>query len=708
MAPCTPSDNTLNPIVPPPTPVPGFGIPFSPVQIPIEGLGLPTELLEDVMGLAQRISAQFPSGIFKANPDFSMKNVLDFVANILSQIAPFMSFYNFIMACLRIIVCVIEVLCAIPNPFAVAQKLKVLFTECLPPFLNLFPFSALVVMIVSLLLLILAIIEYIITVVISIVEQIISNLEVLASGVTLSDAQSTLAAAQKIASLLCFIQNILAIFVALAAIMAIVETLAKLAGFGICADNDEDGCCTPDICPAFIKNTPDGITVEVGTLKYISQIGVDLTGSLPPALASIIQIPPLREGRWQLYDTAQDPQYPIALIITPVLDNIFWPEEVQEFPADVSLRRAPYTADITLTVNPADFGHVDSFGERVFQIKNCVVVRKPYRGVYLYDNTLFDTPSTGTLNVEGGLVYEEDGTTPYMISGEQATLNDFIVVASSNATTLPVSDDSITISNVRFVWKPNAPALAGYQLTTVGCIPEVNVEKAVQNAILAAEGLDPVIDRLPPTPAGVSLPSTGNFLPNIDGATQCVTNALNTFRTDVSAVKAAEFQATVETCLGDLRNQTLSTLCAALIAAVSQYKSSVTLDTDVQFTTRPIQVSVTLKDPTGSNLGLGIPQSCGDQMAALLTGEASFGQISEFSYDAASSLFLASLTADEAGDGVLTLTFNEKVLSTVTPGEVGGAATSIEETEVAYQFVDATVEPPVRRDASDVAQGVGG
>lgn len=706
--PCTPSDNTLSPIPIPPVVVPGFGTIFSPIQIPIEDLGLPTELLEDVMGLAQRISAQFPSGIFKANPDFSMKNVLDFVANILSQIAPFMSFYNFIMACLRIIVCVIEVLCAIPNPFAVAQKLKVLFTECLPPFLNLFPFSALVVMIISLLLLILAIIEYIIIVIISIIEQIIANLEVLAAGITLSDAQSTLAAAQKIASLLCFIQNILAIFVALAAIMAIVETLAKLAGFGICDDNDDDGCCTPDICPPFIKNTPDGIAVEVGTLKYISQIGVDLTGSLPPEVAALVQIPPVRQGRWQLYDTAQDPQFPIALIITPILDNIFWPEEVSEFPADVSLRRAPYTVDLTLTVNPTDFGHTDGYGERVFQIKNCIVVRKPYRGVYQFDNELFDTPSTGTLNVEGGLVFEMDGTTPVLIDGEQATLNEFINIADAIGTALPATDDSITIDNVRFVWKPNAPALAGYQLTTVGCIPEVNVEKAVQNAILTAEGLDPVIDRLPPTPAGIALPSTGTFLPNIDGATQCITNALNLFRTDVSAVKAAEFQATIETCLGDLRNQTLSTLCAALISGVSQFKSTISLDTDVQFATRPIQVSVTLKDPTGSNLGLGIPQSCGDQMASLLSGQVDFGEISSFSYNATSSLFLANLTAKEAGSGLLTISFDDKVLSLVVPGTVGGSASIISENEISYEFVDATVEPPVRRDVSDVAQGLEG
>jgi len=706
---CTPNDNSLNPIVSPGIPIPGFGIPTSPTQIPLSDFDLPTELLEDLMGLVGKIQANFPmSMVFKSQADTGMKNVLDFVANILTQIAPFMSFYNFIMAALRLIVCVLEILCSIPNPFAMAQKLKILFTECLPPFISLFPFSALLIMIISLLLLILAIVEYIIIVVIGIIEEIIKNLIVLADGIKLNDAQSTLAVAQKIASLLCFIQNLMAIFVALAAIMAIVESLAKLAGFGICADNDEEGCCTPDICPAFIKNTPNGVAVNSGVLIYTSKIDVDLSGSLPLALANVIQIPPIRQERWQIYDTDPSPQYSIALIITPVSDNIFWPEEVSEFPADVALKRAPYTADVTLTTNPSDFGHIDGYVERIFQIKDCIVVRKPYNGVYNYDNSLSTTPSTGTLNIEGGLVFEEDGVTPYLINGTQATLNDFVHLDDSSGLTVPGSDDSITFSNIEFTWKPNAGALAGYQLTTIGCMPEVNIEKAVQNAIILAEGIDPVIDRLPPTPAGVKVPSTGNFLPNIDGAAQCVTDSLNEFRKDVSALKAAEFQASIETCLGDLKNQTLATLCSALIAAVSQFKSTIVIDTDVQFVTRPIKVSVTLKDTTGTNLGVGIPQSCADEMAALLSGEVTFGNISSFNYDTTSSNFKADLSAEESGSGIITVSFDEKIISLIATGVVGGAASAIEENEVSYQFIDATIEPPVRRDASDVANGIRG
>lgn len=701
--PCSPVDNQVNPTPLPPPVVPGFGVPTSPIQIPLESLGLPTELIEDIVGLTQKISAQFPSGIFKSNADTQMKNVLDFVGNVLTQISPFLSFYNFIIALLKIVPCIIEILCAAPNPFLMANKLKVLFTECLPPYLNLFPFSALAIMIISLLLLILAIIEYLINLFIGIIDQIVTNIRILGDGITLNDAQSTLAAVNKIAALLCSIENLLSIFIALAAVLAIIESLAKLAGFGICSDEDPDGCCDSSICPNWIKETPDGIIVANGSMKYTSQIGIDLSGSLPPTLAALLtaQVTPLRAERWQIFAN-ETLSYPISVIITPIIDHIFWPEEISYFPADSSVRRAPYTADLTVTLDPATLGHADLLGSRVFQIKDCIVVRKPYLGVLEFNNDTTEDPSTGTLNVEGGLVFEADGTTPYELNGIQATLNTFIHKASSTAENLPGSDDSLNF-DISFVWKPNAPSLAGFQLTTIGCIPEVSIEKAVQNAVLTAEGTEAIIDKIPPTPAGVQVPSSGNFLPNVNGTLTCISNAIATFRTGISALTAAEFQAALQVCLGDLQNQTLATLCATLIASVSQFKSTIALETDLQFVTRPIEVTVTLKDSTGSNLGLGIPLDCAEQMANKLLAIVSFGEISSFEYDATLSAFVAQLTADQAGAGTIQVTFDSKVLSTVIPGVVGGSSSVIEPNELSYQFVAEMIEPPVRRDSTDLA-----
>lgn len=689
---CSTNDNNLSPPISPGPEIPGFGSVSSPIQIPLDLANLPTELVESLTDLSNAISAQFPSGIYKANPDHNAKTVLDFIANVMTQLSPALSTYNFFIALLKLPVCIIEVLCKIPDPFQMADKLKKLFATCLPPYLNLFPAAALAIMIISLLLLIIALIEYIITLLIQMIEDIVKNLQVLSNGAALNDANATLAAASKIAAVLCDIENVMAIFIALAAILEIIKSLAQVGGFLICAADDED-----ETCPPWIKNTPDGIIVPIGILKYTSQIGADLSGSLPPELAAALNIPPLREERWQLYDTAASPLYPLNVIITDVDDHIFWPDPL-EFESDLSLKKAPFLVDVTVTVNPAQFAQLGL--PREFIVKDCIVVRKPYLGVYQFDNEILDTPITGTINIEGGLVYEADGTTPYLIAGVQAALNQLIHLPDSSATSLPGSDDSI-IFGVSFTWKPNVPGLAGYQLTTIGCIPAVSVEANIQNAIILEQGLDPIIDKLDPVPPGTKVPSSGNFLPNISGGQACVASALSDFRAEVSIAKAAEFQASITTCLNDLKGQALFTLCATLIAAVNRFKSLVELNPNLQFVTRPIQVIVTLKDAGGINLAIGIPEDCGQQMADLLSATATFGSISKFTYDSNLSAFTALLTGLTAGSGILSVTFKDQPLASIV---IGTAETnsSIVDQEINYQFVDATTEPIARRDATDV------
>jgi hypothetical protein len=702
--PCTPSDNTLNPVPIPGVPIPGFGLPFSPIQIPLPELDLPTELIEDILALVQNLGALFPSGMFKPNPDFSMKSVLDMIMNILSQISPFLSFYKFIMAALQMFACIIEVLCAIPNPFAVVAKLKKLFTECLPPFINLFPWLALIAMIIAFLLLILALIEYIINTILGIIAAIVKNLEVLADGLRLQDAQSVLAAAQKIANLMCFIQNILAMLVAIGALIAIIEALATIAGITICSDNDPDGCCSPDICPAFVKNTPNGIPVTNGKLIYYNQIGADVADIFAslniPGIEDLLNIPPIRTERWQLIDhDFFSATYPISLIITPVFNpedplafNIFWPDPL-EFKADLSPKRAPYTVDVRVRLNPTQFGLADTKGLRFFRINNCIVVRKPYFGIFNQSNLLDLSNIGGTLNIEGGLVYEDDGTTPYLIDGKQATLNNFIHKAdtpASSAGDLPVTDDAVVFDNITFTWKPNAAGLAGHQLVTVGCIPSLNAEKAVQNAIILAEGVAPVLEKI--TPA----------LPDVATAQTCIADALAIFRKDVSPSGAALFQSTVLGCLNTLKDQTSSIVCAAINAAVSQFKSTIELNTDVQFTTREITATVILKDATGTVLSNNIPAQCVTELESKLQGEVTFGTITPFTYNG-SGAFNAKIASKTTGTGQLTVSFDNKIFSLVIPGS-GNTVSKIEENALNYSFVETNIEPVPRRDETDVAQ----
>lgn len=702
--PCNPSDNTINPPVIPGIPIPGFGIPIAPIQIPFPGISLPTGLIQDLQELVDSLSLVFPGSTFKPTIDNFTKVIFDLIANLLTQIAPFLSFYNFIMALLNLVMCIIEVICALMNPFKLASAIVRLFRDCLPPFMLLFPWLALIAIIIALLLLILALIEYLITAILAIINEIIRNIKILASGLSFQDATSTLAAIQKLAELMCLIQNIMAILSALAAIMAIIQALSLFGGGLACDDNT---CCSPDVCPPFIRNSP--VTGTTGQLTYASQVGTDAASifanisGLPTGFdASVFNIPPIRTERWQLVDILFN-QYPFSSIITPAIDPLtlnatdkFWPEGIS-FNSKTPKNRACYTCDIRVEINPTVFGLTDTLGSRYFKINDCIVVREPYIGLYDYQENLVQTNFTGTLNLEGGLVFEDDGETPYMVDGVQATLNTFIHKPDQTTVSAP-QDDLIVFNNIEYSLKPGYGALMGYQLITAGCLPEIRVEKALFNAVLSSEDIRAVFLKLQPTPAGKKVPSVG-ILPNVQGAQDCVIGALTDFRKNVTLATAAEFQANVQICLGDLRDQTLAAICGAIIAAVSQFKSTVTLSTDLEFTTRPIKVNVLLKDPVGTNIGLNIPPACTPEVENRLKGEVTFGEITNFVYDGASS-FNAEITSKKAGSGTLNVIYDGKIFSTFIPGS-NGVASQIVENTLDYTFIDTSAEPIVRRDNTD-------
>lgn len=679
---CKPSDNILNPVVSPGIPIPGFGIPFSPVQLDLGSFDLPESMLQLLPDLLKKISVPFP-GILKISPnlDNATKSIFDAISKAFNLIAPFLGFYNFIMAALNLIVCIIEVLCAIPNPFAVSSKLVKLFKECLPDFLALFPSFALIAMILAILLLILFVITYMIESILNIIDMIKKNLEVYSKAQRLNDAQSSLAAAQKIASLLCSIQNIMSLFIAIASIMSVVQSLMKIGSSAICSD-DEGGCCSEEICPNFIKMNADGITVTKGKLVYYNQIGTDVAAELGVA-ANLFNLPPIRLERWQIFDLESNNQYTISDIITPIAGNIFWPEGIV-FTKDSQIKKSVYTVDLNFTIDPKILGFsTDTKGSRKFVVKDCIVVRKPYIGVYDYENNLSPSFKDGTLNIEGGLVFEEDNS-PFVIGGKQATLNDFIHKADSLGS-LPSSDDSITIDDIEFTWKPNVPALASYNLTTVGCIPSIALEKGVRNAILTAEGMEPVIVKM-------------GDLPDITKTVQTVQDGLDKLRKNVSLDTLDEFANVVKNSFDDLTSDTQDAICRAIRSGTSQFNSTMELDTDVQFATRKIYLTVVLHDAAGSVISTSIPEPCASSLAKLLSAKVTLGSASEFVYNGIDS-FVSEISTMESGIGNVVVSFDEKQFNLI---DKSGETTTILERVLSYEFIGVDEESPVRRDESDV------
>lgn len=684
--PCNPN-NSLNPPIFPNFPIPGFGLPIAPIQLPIPDFNFPENFPQSILDLINSLTINWAGSRLSPQLDDLTNSILKALSDLFSQIAPFLSLYNFFQALLNMILCIIEVLLCIPNPWAMIRAMRKLIKRCLPAFLNLFPWLALLAMILSILLLLLALIQYIIARILQIIEDLLKNLVLLGQGATLQDAESTAAVAIKIASLLCIMENLMAVFSAIAAILAIINALASIRGRKISCGNNDSGndpdCCN-DVCPPFIQNNPDGISGIQGTLRYYKQIQAD------PIDGEFFT----RAESWQFVNDASVQPYPFKDIITPLPDSngelgdIFWPEG-QVFPANTTLRKAPYKVDLTLeNYNPIVFIPSDTGIARNFTIKNTIVEIKPYIGVRDEDNNI-DTSinNDGTLSLVGGLVYEANGL-PYMIGGQQATLETFIHQNPSTSGEAPVFDDGYVINDIPFTLIINHAALVNYNLTTIGCIPEISTEVGIINNTTK---IDSVLEQVP------------DALPDVAGAQQCVANAIASIRQDVSLENVAARAADIEACLRDLETQTTNSFCSVFELAVDPFQSEVTLDPDIQFVTRPIEVFVDLKDVGGIDISTNIPIECQSTIASKIKGNVTFGDITDFSYDGYGH-FVADITSDVAGSGELTVSFNGNVFSRIINRDDIEAQTEIQEIVLPYQFIGTNiVDPKNRRDATDVA-----
>jgi hypothetical protein len=609
------------------------------------------------------------------------------------------------------------------------SAMRRLFKRCLPKFLSLFPWLALIAMIIALLLLILALIEYIINRILQLIRDLLANLETLSRGLTLQDDDSVTAAAQKIAQLLCLIENLIAILIAIASIIAIINALAGIKGRSACGgggrgapiSGDDPNCCDNEVCPPFIAENPEGLIGTSGELIYYKQINTNLQGILgiSSSVAAQFNLPPLRSESWQFVDQATSQEYSFVDIITPLGEgDIFYPEGVT-FNKNTKPRRAPYTLDMILSdFDPSLFIASDSGGARTFKIKDLIVVQKPYVGIFDKDNqtdTSFNL--TGTLALAGGLVFEipevgqdSDGDgipdgIPYFINGKQATIENFIHLDPVTGD-FPVNDDGYFITNVEFLLRIRHEVLIDYGLITLGCHPDLFQERFIANTRVESTGFDAIAVRLPSV-------GPGGILPDALGAHECATAAIAKLRGDVSIAKVQEFQATIFDCLDDFRDQTLSSYCNILRAGVSIFESTIDLDTDLQFITRPINVKLLLKDPNGTNIGGNIPTTCAQTMESLLDGYVTHGVISDFKYDGYES-FTAQITADSAGTGQLTVTYDNNVLKRILNVDDDTLQTVSEDNILNYTFISTTIisktsgaedtETGVRRDESDVSR----
>jgi len=620
---------------------------------------------EDLLDILNKLQLLIPPGALKPalSPNFG-KNIFDGIMKLLDQFMPFLMLYKFFLPILNMIICIIEVLCALTNPFKLIKALKKLFTICIPEFLNLFPIFALILMIISLLLLLLAIIEYIISQIIKFIEMLLRNINALVKTFQTAD-EGVLEIAQKIGSLLCIFQNLFVILSIFAIIIQIIkDILSMIFNIPPCQDGDgeegEDGCCTPDVCPAIIKN--GNYTRNTGILQYLPKVGAKTDIVLPAPFDSFNF--DIRQEAWQIYDTDQT-LYQEFINIVDAHDVSLSPKPIF-FPTDTTYtfetnhRQAVYTVDLKLFYDPTGWGRDGQARNIIF--KNCVVLEKPTYYLSTYDNKKIYVKN-GVLKIAGGQGYEEDGKT--IINGfnddgssseEQATLNNFIHAKPEYSASAPLyPTDAKIFSNIEYTFKPNSSALMGRGIITAGCDPGLTAARQFMGNVvfgdiaMKTEQVREILD--------------GDSFPNIQDTQECLAAALTNLRTNPTAESVAEFKAATDICLGKLKDNTTQTIKQLIAVAFDAAKSDFTITPNIQFTSKPIIVKVNLKEKNGASLSSGLPEEISKDMASKINPIITFGQITNFEYNDIEQNFEASLTSDLPGGGSIMIGYDGDIIS---------------------------------------------
>jgi hypothetical protein len=193
-------------------------------------------------------------------------NLGDIIADHARILSSFTSSYGMITSVIRMIACIIDVICALLNPFTVPGAVIRLFGTCLPDFILIFPQLAIPAIIICMIKIVLSIVEYVTETIIPIVDDIISNVEMLNDAFANDNEDAKTAIAFKIVSLFKIFADTTGILTAMIALWEMIKALLDL-GVAVPCGGSGGSCdgCGDDQCPDTIKQSSisgtDGVLI---------------------------------------------------------------------------------------------------------------------------------------------------------------------------------------------------------------------------------------------------------------------------------------------------------------------------------------------------------------------------------------------------------------------------------------------------------------
>lgn len=684
MATCNPDDLNININAPAASGsfIPGFGIPSAPV---FSGGSYPSGFPENLQNLYNNLAVLLPPGAVRAPLSANGgKQVLDVVLKLLDQVSPFLMAYKFFLPVLNIIVCIIEILCALSNPFKVIRAVRRLLRNCIPQFLALFPPFALPVLILSLLNIIIEFAGFIISQAKKMFEMLLKNISVYQKAIGTGDSASLKASATKFAQVLCSFQNY---FVVLTAVVSVIQTIKDIISFAIkippCSTGSESRA--PDVCPKFVQKS--SFTSLTGNLRYYSTVNQKTLGN---------NISNVRNQYWQFFDNKQGSNivkeqmfsniFDAYDITTPGKKPVFFPTD-STYNASTDPLDSPYYADIRFFYKPSDFNRVGE--DRFVRIKNLILTKVPTRTLIDYNlNKSIWQPAV--LQLTGGQVYEDDGETEIngftyingiaIDNGQQGTLETFVNKPDEllDFTDLTTSNDKPSKQLdiiAEYTFYVNQEVLYNKNKITAACCEDLSTDIDTISTLLTSE-----------LGYKASLLSNLNF-PDYTNLIDCVNVGFDQFRQNISVEGVALFQSTLTTCVNKSIDDSTDLANELIPIAIDVSKSSFAINPRIQFINKNIDVSVTLSDGSGNNIFKNINSLFANKVSKSIVGKNTFGNISEFTFDQNTGTFKSQITSPVLGGGNISVMYDNNYLSTISiPADLDQQSSAIIQNQI-YSFV---------------------
>lgn len=666
--------------------IPGFGIPKAPT-LPANPFQAPSTQPEDSNALIQSLSLILPTG--KQTPNASSnfsKDINDALFSLMEKVSPFLTTFKFFMPVLKLITGILEVICALINPFSLWGAINRLFNEYLPEFLALYPAFSMIVLILSILKLLLTILEYYLNQITIIYNDMKQNLKDYAGAMEKNNKDSITAITNKMKSYRCNMQNLLVMFNMIASVAEVINDLLNFALKIPCSNNSD--CCNTNVCPAFLENSP--ISADTGILQYYPSVTATNSFNVFSHLLGNINND-TRQQAYQYYDPNQNSLLAFSNIFDPSDAThhpkpIFYPTD-SAYTGSTPTNQVPYTIDIRIYYEPRAFTR--SGTARYIRFKQCVVISQGSYNLINYDNSTTRI-NTGVLLLSGGLGYEDDGVTVIDLPGTntQATLETFITLPATSEDVdlfgnINYPDNVVIFNNSSYTFNPNFEYLFAKSLISAGCAPSIKISKSALATTFP-------IQTIPTLPDFTAIQnSLANEIDNL--FSNLNSDTLDTFYNNTVAI--------TNTAATDINGQ----LEAYFDLAFDHYNSSFTISPSVQWQNQGILVSIVFKDRNDNIISDNLNSVVSTYIKNKIQIVNSFGKITSVSYDG-SEFFIADITTTTVGSGSVYVIYNNEVLSILTPNSDPTQPAIITKNIQDYTFINSVeLDGAQRRTDIDIA-----